>query len=103
MNLFSTDTKTAFEAKGLAQFIAFGPVVFQVARILRNSGILKEIEESGTEGLTLEAIVEKVQLPHYGVRVLLESGLGIGLVIFNDNTYNAKAVFIMSNVKMVML
>jgi hypothetical protein len=87
MNLFSTDTRTALEAKGLAQFIAFGPVVFQVARTLRNMGILKEIEESGAEGLTLEAIAEKVQLPHYGVRVLLESGLGIGLVIFNDDKY----------------
>ena len=87
MNLFSTDTRTALEAKGLAQFIAFGPVVFQVARTLRNMGILKEIEESGAEGLVLEAIAEKVQLPHYGVRVLLESGLGIGLVIFNDDKY----------------
>jgi ubiquinone/menaquinone biosynthesis C-methylase UbiE len=86
MDLFSTDTRTALEAKSLAQFIAFGPVVFQVARTLRNSGILKEIEESG-KGLTLEAIAEKVQLPHYGVRVLLESGLGIGLVILNDNIY----------------
>jgi len=87
MDLFSTDTRTAIEAKGLAQFIAFGPVVFQVARTLRNTGILREIEESGAGGLTLEAIVEKVRLPHYGVRVLLESGLGIGLVIFNNNTY----------------
>jgi ubiquinone/menaquinone biosynthesis C-methylase UbiE len=71
----------------LAQVIAFGPVVFQVARVLRNSGILKEIEDSGAAGLTLEAIVEKVKLPHYGVRVLLESGLGIGLVIYNDGRY----------------
>ena len=87
MQFFSTDTKTALESKNLAQFIAFGPVVFQVARVLRNSGILKEIEDSGPQGLTLEAIVEKVQLPHYGVRVLLESGLGIGLVVFNNDTY----------------
>jgi len=87
MQFFSTDTKTALESKGLAQFIAFGPVIFQVARVLRNSGILAEIEESGHKGLTLEAIAEKVQLPLYGVRVLLESGLGIGLVVFNNNTY----------------
>ena len=87
MQFFSADTKTALESKELAQFIAFGPVVFQVARVLRNSGILKEIENSGTNGLTLEAIAEKVHLPHYGVRVLLESGLGIGLVVFNNNTY----------------
>lgn len=87
MQFFSTDTKTALESKHLAQFIAFGPVVFQVAKVLRDSGILKEVEDSGAAGLSLEAIVEKVQLPHYGVRVLLESGLGIGLVIFNNDTY----------------
>jgi hypothetical protein len=48
MNFFSKDTKTAFEAKGLAQFIAFGPLIFQVARVMRNSGILRTIEENGT-------------------------------------------------------
>ena len=77
MQFFSADTRTALESKGLAQFIAFGPVIFQVARVLRNSGILQEIENCGQKGLTLEAIAEKVQLPLYGVRVLLESGLGI--------------------------
>ncbi|MBS1746999.1 MAG: methyltransferase domain-containing protein [Bacteroidetes bacterium] len=87
MQFFSTDNTSAFESKHLAQVIAFGPVVFQVARVMRNSGILKAIEDSGTAGLTLDAIVEKVNLPHYGVRVLLESGLGIGLVIFNEGTY----------------
>ena len=87
MHFFSTDTKTTLEAKGIAQFIAFGPVIFQVSRALRNSGILKEIEESGVDGLTIEEIIEKVKLPNYGVRVLLESGLGIGLIIINDDKY----------------
>ena len=64
MNFYQKDTKTAIEAKGLAQWIAFGPVIFQVARVLRNSGILVAIEESGTAGLTLEEVVEKVKLPH---------------------------------------
>ena len=87
MNFYQKDTKTAIEAKGLAQWIAFGPVIFQVARVLRNSGILVAIEESGTAGLTLEEVVEKVKLPHYGVRVLLESGLGIGLVVLNEGKF----------------
>jgi len=87
MNFFAKDKKSAFEAKELAQWIAFGPVVFQVARVLRNSGILEAIEESSTTGLTLEEITDIVKLPHYGVRVLLESGLGIGLVVINDNRY----------------
>lgn len=87
MNFYSKDTKTALEAQRLAQFIAFGPVVFQVAKVLRDSGILKAIEDSGTNGLTIEEVIEKVQLSRYGVRILLESGLGIGLVIINDNRY----------------
>ncbi|MEI9944621.1 MAG: class I SAM-dependent methyltransferase [Chitinophagaceae bacterium] len=87
MNFFSKDKKSAFEAKEAAQWIAFGPVIFQTARILRNSGILKVIEESASVGLTIEEIAEKVKLSIYGVRVLLESGLSIGLVLVNDKKY----------------
>jgi ubiquinone/menaquinone biosynthesis C-methylase UbiE len=87
MVFFSKDKKSAFEAKEAAQWIAFGPVIFQAARVLRNSGILKVIEESGLSGLTIEEIVEKVKMPLYGVRVLLESGLGLGLVLVNDKKY----------------
>ncbi|WP_336515399.1 methyltransferase [Pollutibacter soli] len=87
MNFFSKDRKTAFEAKEQAQWIAFGPMIFQAARVLRNSGILQMIEESGTDGVTIEQITEQLKLSTYGVRVLLESGLSIGLVIVNDGIY----------------
>lgn len=87
MNFFSKDKRSAFESKEMAQWIAFGPAIFQAARVLRNSGILKVIEESGSAGLTNEEIAEKVNLSNYGVRVLLESGLGLGLVLVNDKKY----------------
>ncbi len=87
MKFFSKEKRSAFEAKEVAQWIAFGPVIFQAARVLRNSGILSEVEASGTTGLTIAEIAEKVNLPHYGVRVLLESGLGTGLVLLNDGKY----------------
>ncbi len=87
MKFFSKDKKSAFEAKETAQWIAFGPVIFQAARVLRNSGILNEIEASGQKGFTIAEIADKVKLPLYGVRVLLESGLGMGLVLVNDNKY----------------
>jgi ubiquinone/menaquinone biosynthesis C-methylase UbiE len=87
MDFFSNNKISAFEAKEAAQWIAFGPVIFQSARVLRNSGILACIEESGPAGITISAIAEKVQLPVYGVRVLLESGLGLNLVLLNDNKY----------------
>ena len=87
MKFFSKDKKSAFEAKEAAQWIAFGPVIFQAARVLRNSGILQLIEDSGTAGITNEEIATKVKLSNYGVRVLLESGLGLGLVLVNDKKY----------------
>ncbi len=87
MNFFTKDKRTAFQAKEAAQWIAFGPVIFQAARVLRNSGILTAIEDSGTAGIRLEEIATKVKLPNYGVRVLLESALSMGLVIVNDQQY----------------
>jgi hypothetical protein len=87
MNLFNKDKKSALEAKEMAQFIAFGPVVFQVARIMRDSGVLTAIEDAGKQGLSHQEILDLVQLPDYGLRVLLESSLGIGLVIINNERY----------------
>jgi O-methyltransferase domain len=87
MKFFTRDNKTAIEAKGLAQWIAFGPVVFQVARVMRNTGILRILLEKGSPGLTLEELREQAKLPVYGLRILLESALGIGLVIINEDRY----------------
>src|SRR5579864_319922 len=87
MKFFTKDNKTALEAKGIAQWIAFGPVVFQVARVMRNTGILRILLEKGSAGLTQNEIQEQLQLPEYGTRILLESSLGIGLVIFNEGKY----------------
>jgi ubiquinone/menaquinone biosynthesis C-methylase UbiE len=87
MDFFVRDTKSAFEAKELAQWIAFGPVVFQSARVLRNSGILGLVEASYQAGITCEEIATALKLSVYSVRVLLESGLSIGLVVVNDHRY----------------
>jgi hypothetical protein len=87
MKFFRKDNKSALEAKGLAQWIAFGPVVFQVARVLRNSGILRVLLEKGGAGCPLEEITVQVGLTEYAVRVLLESGLGIGMVVREDDKY----------------
>jgi ubiquinone/menaquinone biosynthesis C-methylase UbiE len=85
MDFFESDKLSALEAKEKAQWIAFAPVVFQCSKVLRDSGILKIVEES--QGLTQEQIVEQLKLPEYGVRVLLEAGLGIGLLIYKEERY----------------
>jgi hypothetical protein len=87
MDFFKKETRTALQAIEYAQWIAHAPMVFQASRILRDSGILKAVLESGKEGITLEEIVAKANMPHYGVRVLVESGLGIGLLLVNDHKY----------------
>ena len=87
MNFFTEDTQTAFEAKAEAQRIAFAPIVFQSCRILRDSGILELVQQSRATGLTLGEVVSKIPLPRYGIKVLMESGLGIGLFCLNDGRF----------------
>jgi len=87
MTFFTKDTRSAVEAKAAAQWIAFAPMVFQATKALRDLGILEAVERAGGRGLTLEEITTQVKLPAYGVRVLVEAGLGIGLVIVNDGRY----------------
>jgi ubiquinone/menaquinone biosynthesis C-methylase UbiE len=87
MDFFTKDDKSAFQAIGLAQWIAFAPIVFQASLALRDLGILEAVEASKTNGLSIEDIEAKTKLPHYGTRVLLEAGLGIGLLIKNNDRY----------------
>jgi ubiquinone/menaquinone biosynthesis C-methylase UbiE len=84
---FDADRKPAIDAISMAQFIAFAPYVFQASVILRDSNILKEVEASRNEGLTLDDVMAKVNMSEYAVRVLLEAGLGIGLVFRKEGRY----------------
>lgn len=87
MNFFTKEDKTALEAIEEAQRIAFAPMLFQATRVLRDSGILREIELSRDKGLREEEVAEKIKLSRYGVRVLLEAGLGIGVLIIEEYRY----------------
>ena len=78
---------TALEALERAQWIAFAPFVFQATRVLRDRGVLRVIEAAGAQGLSLAETAEAAGLPLYGTRVLLEAGLGIGLVVEVDGRY----------------
>jgi len=82
-NFYSKDKRSALDAKHLAQVIAHGPIVFQVAKVLRDKGILSTIEDARS-GITLPEIVEKTKVAEYGVRVLLEAGLGMEMVTVDD-------------------
>jgi hypothetical protein len=70
----------AVDAKFEAQKIAFGPLVFQAVRALRDLGILRAVLDSGDRGLTREEAAEQTGVSPYGAGVLLEIALGLGVV-----------------------
>jgi len=85
--LFEDDKMSALEAISQAQFIAFAPYVFQASMLLRDKGILKEVEASRQNGISIEALEAKLNLSHYTLRILLEAGLGIKLVYRKEDKY----------------
>jgi len=87
VNYFRNDPKTAYEALSEAQRIAFSPIVFQACRVLRSYGLLELIQHSSSAGMTLDEAAAGIDLPRYGIKVLLESGLGIGLFYLNDDRF----------------
>ena len=76
---------TAPDAQRLAEFIAWGPVVFQVSRLMMKFGILDMLRDA-EEGLTREEVAKKAQLSDYAVKCLLEASLSIGTVLINPET-----------------
>ncbi|MDH6313200.1 hypothetical protein M2137_001990 [Parabacteroides sp. PFB2-10] len=85
--IYSKDRFTAAEAQRLAQEIAFGPVVFQVSRLMRSFGIF-EMLRNASDGLSLEEITEKTRLSRYAVQVLLESSLTIGTILLKEERFH---------------
>jgi hypothetical protein len=97
---YSEEQNSAVAAQRLAQEIAFGPVVFQVSRLMIKFGILDLLSESA-EGLTLEEISKKTNLSRYSVQVLLESSLTIGTILIKgDRFILSKAGWFLLNDKM---
>lgn len=88
MNFYEKDKLPAIKAMELAQWITFAPFVFQATRVLRDSNILTVIE-SHRHGITLEEVQQQVSLSPYAVRVLVEAGLGMGLITLSEGKYKA--------------
>jgi len=92
-NYFPEEKLNAFDSALLAQWISFGPVIFQAAKALRDMGILRAIHNSKKEGLTLEETVSATGHTEYAVRVLVEAALGMQLLTLeDDNRYRTTKV-----------
>lgn len=87
VDFFKYDQKSALEGMELAQWIAFAPVVFQASRALKSLGILSAIDSSRKKGISVDELISKTDLSLYGLRVLCEAGLGIGLLYFCDDKF----------------
>lgn len=86
MTFYEKEKKSAVEAKFEAQKIAFAPFVFQAAMALRELKILETIEKQA-EGITHLDLAKKLHLSEYGVKVLVEAGLGMGLLLLRGGKY----------------
>jgi len=93
MNLFpalkekyTKERQSALEAQRLAHEISFGPIVFQVSRLMIKFGILQMLIDS-EKGLTLDEIAERAKLSKYAVQCLLESSLTTGTVLYQEGKF----------------
>lgn len=84
---FDNDQFHAIEAKDFAQFIVFAPYVWETYRILKDKHILRFIEAEGEKGIDIEKLELQIDISPYGLRVLLEASLGIGIVYKKNNAY----------------
>ncbi|MBE9548345.1 MAG: SAM-dependent methyltransferase [Proteobacteria bacterium] len=82
---FEKKNLSAYEAMYEAQKIAYAPIIFQAVRTLRDLGIFTALQNSGPEGISIEAICESTNLSRYGVETLLETGLSCGAVELTEN------------------
>ncbi len=82
---YTRETLSAREAQRQAEFIAFGPIVFQASRLMVKTGILEMLRESD-EGLTREELTARTGLSDYAVKCLLEASLCIGTILVNVET-----------------
>ena len=86
LSFFNDTNYHAFTALEKAHFISFAPFAFQASVLLRDYGILQHLQEQSS-GLSFESIQAKANVSAYGVRILLEAGIGIGLLSEHDALY----------------
>ena len=80
---YTKETLSAREAQRAAEFIAFGPILFEVSRIMVKWGILDMLRE---EEFTTEEIAQRAGCSLYASKCLLEASLSIGTVLVNPET-----------------
>jgi ubiquinone/menaquinone biosynthesis C-methylase UbiE len=78
---------SAFQAISEAQKLAFSPIAFQASVALLRLGVLKAVADAGDDGKRVAELSEDLGVSEYGIRVLLDMGLSIGLVWLREEYY----------------
>jgi len=91
-NPFQDKKISAYEAIYEAQKIAFGGMIFQAVRCMRDLGILKQLEDHHDSGISAKDIAEQLSLSRYGVETLLESGLSCHVVEMTGDLFRLSKV-----------
>lgn len=82
---YTKEQLSARDAQRLAEFIAWGPVVFQASRSMLKLGILDMLRDSD-QGMTIDEVAERAGISPYAATVLLEASLSIGTVLIDPDT-----------------
>ena len=82
---YSKEHLSAREAQARAEWIAFGPIVFEVSRLMKNFGILEMLRNS-EQGMTEVEIAQATGLSGYAVKVMMEASLCIGTVLIDTES-----------------
>ena len=89
MDIYKKDRLSAKAAQELAHVIAFGPVVFQITRVMMKEGIFNILRDGSR---TVPEIALQTGLTEYAVKVLLESSLTLGTVLRENGRYSLSKV-----------
>lgn len=84
--MFDAETLSGADALLEAQKIAFGPIIFQTSRLLREWGVF-ELLQNHKEGLGVDEIAAACNLTVYAAKVLCESGYSMRALAFENERY----------------
>jgi uncharacterized protein YcgL (UPF0745 family) len=82
---------SALDAQFEAQKIAFAPIVFQCARVLKEWGVLSLLDKT-KEGMTKDELIKAVGKSRYALSVLLETAQSAYIVECEDERYKLTKV-----------
>ena len=83
--IFSKEPYNAQQAQEMAHLYSWGPVIFQVCRLMIKYGILDMLHDH-KEGLSQAQIVKATGLSEYAVKCLMEASLTTHIVLIDPET-----------------